>query len=126
MTQTTIVRSRWAQDTIDAAQILIGAIEHRHIPAIRTALDNFERMASDARAPAERVLLRGLLVDLYQVAEQRLEDSLPPSARGAARDAFAAARGDADGKRFADVIRRLLPAPAFAVDGPSSALTAAE
>jgi AraC-like DNA-binding protein len=114
MPRTSTIRSRWAQKTVDAAQVLAGAIEHRHISAIRAALTRFERAASGARTAAERLVLRGLLVDLYLVTEQKLDDLLPSAARMAARDAFCATRGDADPHRFAGVINRLLDATAGA------------
>jgi AraC-like DNA-binding protein len=114
MARTSSIRSSWAQHTVDAAQILTGAIEQRQIPVIRTALSKFERAASGARTAAERLVLRGLLVDLYLVTEQKLDPLLPTAARDAARDAFCASRGDADAQRFTAVINRLLDASARA------------
>src|SRR5262249_37192212 len=115
MPRTSTIRSRWAQHTVDAAQVLTGAIEQRHIPVIRTALGKFERAASGMRTPAERLVLRGLLVDLYLVTEQKLDDLIPNAARTAARDAFCASRGDADARRFTGIINKLLDATAGAV-----------
>ena len=114
MARTSTIRSRWAQSTVDAAQVLTGAIEQRHIPVIRTALGRFERAASGARTAAERLVLRGLLVDLYLVTEKKLDDLLPSAARAAARDAFCASRGDADAHRFSGVMNTLLDATAGA------------
>src|SRR5215510_10834342 len=110
MPRTSTIRSGWAQNTVDAAQVLTGAIEQRHIPVIRTALSKFERVASGARTAAERLVLRGLLVDIYLVTEQKLDPLLPTAARTAARDAFCASRGDADAQRFAGVMHSLLDA----------------
>src|SRR5262245_2865388 len=112
MARTSTIRSGWAQNTVDAAQVLTGAIEQRHIPVIRTALSKFERVASGTRTAAERLVLRGLLVDIYLVTEQKLDPLLPYAARLAARDEFCATRGDADARRFAGVMNRMLDASA--------------
>jgi AraC-like DNA-binding protein len=121
MPRTSTIRSRWAQSTVDAAQVLTGAVEQRHMPVIRAALSRFERAASGARTPAERLVLRGLLVDLYLVTEQKLDDVLPGAARTAARDAFCATRGNADAHRFAAVITGMLDASAGAAAESSAA-----
>lgn len=115
MPRPSTIRSRWTQSTVDAAQVLTGAIEQRHVSGIRAALAKFERAASGAHNAAERLVLRGLLVDLYLVTEQKLDDLVPSAARTAARDAFCASRGDADARRFAAVINRLLDATAGAI-----------
>jgi AraC-like DNA-binding protein len=121
MPRSVTIRSRWTQTTVDAAQVLTGAIEQRHIPTIRAALVSFEQAAGGARTPAERLVLRGLLVDLYLVTEQKLDDLVPSAARIAARDAFCATRGDRDATRFARVINRLLDATAGSVGGSPAA-----
>jgi AraC-like DNA-binding protein len=114
MRRPTTIRSRWAQRTVDAAQVLTGAIEQRHIPVMRAALSSFERAAAGARTAAERLILRGILLDIYLVTEQKLDALLPASARTTARDALCASRGDADPRRFAMVLNRMLDATARA------------
>lgn len=83
MARPSFIRSRWAQRAIDSAQLLVGAIEQRDVASIENALQHFERMTDGARTVAERLMLRGLLVDLYLVTEQKLEPLLTVAAERA-------------------------------------------
>ncbi len=113
----TMIRTSWARRTVDAAQLLAGEFELHQIPGIRTALLRLEGAARSVRTTAERLVLRGLLVDLYLVAEKRLDTWLPQAVRTAARADLCASRGALDVRQFTAAMERLLEALAGASGG---------
>jgi AraC-like DNA-binding protein len=101
------IRATWLRRVVDSAQVLGGALESQQLTRIRTALRRFEAVAGSPRTAAERLVLRGLTLDLYLLAETRLAAYLPEAARAAARSELCVRREDG-ARRFVRVMDDLL------------------
>lgn len=79
------IRPQWLGRVVDASQVLAGAIESQRISLVRDGLRQFEAAGGAPRTAAERLILRGLTLELYLLAERRFERWVPHTVHAAAR-----------------------------------------
>jgi AraC-like DNA-binding protein len=75
----------------DALQVFVGTMESKDVDVIQKAFDTFERRCPEPRTTAERLVVRGALLDAFLRLETTLADCTTTEQRCAARGQLHAA-----------------------------------
>lgn len=108
MSESSPIRPSWTVAAADAVQSLVGAIELRRVADAHPSLIRLRHALDSAQNHAERMVLQGLVVDVYFLAEYKLEASVPAAIRRSLRTEVLKHHADGTVSCYLSAIQRLI------------------